>query len=76
MKSFNFCSNASINTEKKHQLKFSNLNFENQRIDLYSKLVNKYSNVFDFNFIDPKFLLNTTNDLNKLKMEITKNYQI
>lgn len=65
---------------KEASILFSNLNFENQRIDIYSKLVNKYSNVFDFNFIDPKFLLNTTNDLlselNKLKMEITKNYQI
>lgn len=54
---------------------FSNFDFKNKRIDLYSRLMSNYSNVFDFNMINPKFLLNTTNELlselQKLKIEFS-----
>lgn len=58
---------------RKASILFCNFNFENKKIELYSKLINDYSDVFDFNMINPKFLLSTTNELlselNKLRIE-------
>lgn len=42
---------------------FLNLDLENQRIDLFKRLKNEYSDVFDFTMLNPKYLLKTTSDL-------------
>lgn len=52
---------------------FSNLDLENGRVDLLSRLLRDYSNVFDFRMINPKFFTKTfselLSDLSKLKIE-------
>ena len=54
---------------------FLNIDIENQRIGLFSKLLNDYSEVFDFSMLSPKFLLQTSSqllsELNKLKTEFS-----
>lgn len=51
---------------------FLNLDIENERIALFSKLLNEYSDIFDFSMMSPKFLLETSSqllsELNKLKI--------
>lgn len=60
---------------KEASVLFSNFNFENSRIDFYSRLINNYSNVFNFNMINREFLMSTTNELlselNQMKIEFT-----
>ena len=60
---------------KEASVLFSNFTFENSRIDLYSRLINNYSNIFNFNMINREFLMNTTNELlselNQMKIEFT-----
>lgn len=52
---------------------FLNLDIENERVDLLSQLLSRYSDVFDFNMINPKFLAKKAtfllSELNKLKIE-------
>ena len=48
---------------------FLNLDLENQRIDLFNKLKTKYSDIFDFTMLNPKYLVKTTCDL---LSEVTK----
>lgn len=42
---------------------FTNLDFDNGRINIISKLLNKYSKIFDFNMLNSKFLMKTVIDL-------------
>ena len=53
---------------------FLNLDLENQRIEIFSKLINEYSDVFDFNMISPKFLMKTTTDLLSEMVQLKHNY--
>lgn len=51
---------------------FINLDLENERTDLLKRLLNQYSDVFDFNMINSRLLVQTTSELlselNKLKL--------
>lgn len=49
--------------KKEASILFLNLDLENQRIDIFSKLIIEYSDTFDFSMINPKFLMKTTTDL-------------
>lgn len=42
---------------------FTNLDFDNGRINIISKLLNKYSKIFDFSMLNSKFLMKTVIDL-------------
>lgn len=53
---------------------FSNLDIESQRIEIFSKLNNKYSDIFDFNMINKKFLMKTTSDLLSEMFKLKDNY--
>lgn len=53
---------------------FLNLDLENQRIEVFSKLINEYSNIFDFNMISPKFLMKTTTDLLSEMVHLKQTY--
>lgn len=63
----------------KHQreasILFLNLDIENERIGVLTQLLNRYSNIFDFNFINSKYLSKSAsfllNELQKLKIEFT-----
>ena len=59
---------------KKASILFLNLDVENQRIELFSKLNNEYSNVFDFNMINHEFLMKTTTDLLSKLSQLERNY--
>lgn len=54
---------------------FLNIDVENERIGLFSRLLNGYSDVFDFNMLSPKFLLKTSSQLlsevSKLNIEFS-----
>ena len=49
--------------KKEASILFLNLDLENQRIDIFSKLINEYSDDFDFSMVNPKFIMKTTTDL-------------
>ena len=59
--------------ERKASILFTKLDLENGRVDLISRLLNDYSDVFDFEMVNPKFMMKTftelLNDANKLKIE-------
>ena len=64
-----------LNKHKKSaSVLFSNLDLENQRIEIFSKLINEYSGVFDFSMINSKFLLKTTTDLLSELSELKQSY--
>lgn len=60
--------------KKEASILFLNLDLENQRIELFTKLINEYSDVFDFNMISPKFLMKTTTDLLSQLVQLKQNY--
>lgn len=60
--------------KKKASVLFLNIDLENQRISIFSKLINEYSNIFDFNMISPKFLMKTTTDLLSELTQLKYNY--
>lgn len=60
--------------KKEASILFLNLDLENQRIELFTKLINEYSDVFDFNMISPKFLMKTTTDLLSQLAQLKQNY--
>lgn len=60
--------------KKKASVLFLNLDLENQRIEVFSKLINEYSNIFDFNMISPKFLMKTTTDLLSEMVHLKQTY--
>lgn len=55
---------------------FLNIDLETERIDLLTRLLRDYSNIFDFNLINPKLLAKNAsyllNELNKLKIEYSQ----
>lgn len=63
----------------KHQreasILFLNLDLENEHFEVLTRLITFYSNVFDFNFINSKYLAksasNVISEMNKLKTEYT-----
>ncbi|KAK8888186.1 hypothetical protein M9Y10_039250 [Tritrichomonas musculus] len=61
--------------KKEASVLFSNLDFENGRVDFFSRLLRDYPKDFDFGMINPKFMMKTfselLNDLNKLEIEST-----
>lgn len=61
--------------ERKASVLFSNLDLENERVDVLNRLMNDYQDMFDFNMINPKQLVKSSsfllNELNKLKIEYT-----
>ncbi|KAK8897539.1 hypothetical protein M9Y10_015495 [Tritrichomonas musculus] len=61
--------------QREASILFLNIDLENERIDLLPRLLARYSNVFDFNFINPKFLAKNTSflmgQLKSLKLEYT-----
>ena len=59
---------------KKASILFLNLDVENQRIEIFSKLTNEYSEIFDFNMINSKFLMKTTTDLLSELSQLKHNY--
>lgn len=48
---------------KKASVLFSNLDLKNQRIDLLKRLINDFSDKFDFSMLDAKYLLQTSSEL-------------
>lgn len=54
---------------------FLNIDIENERVDILPRLLNFYSDVFDFNFINSKYLSKSAsfllNELKKLKIEMS-----
>lgn len=60
--------------KKEASVLFVNLNLENQRVEIFSKLINEYSDVFDFSMINSKFLMKTTTDLLSELSQLKQNY--
>ena len=60
--------------KKEASILFLNLDLENQRIEIFSKLINEYSNIFDFNMINPKFLMKTSKELLSELSLLKENY--
>lgn len=53
---------------------FLNFDIENQRIDLLKRLIDDYSEIFDFSMINPKYLLSTTTQLLSEVTKLKHNY--
>lgn len=67
---------------RKASILFLNLDVENQRINVLNRLQEEYSKIFDFNMLNPKFLLKSVTDLiNEMKTlkveysEVTKDHE-
>ncbi|KAK8892573.1 hypothetical protein M9Y10_029810 [Tritrichomonas musculus] len=54
---------------KEASVLFANIEFTKERIELISRLLNEYSGIFDFNMLNPKFLMKT---IKELLGEVTK----
>lgn len=61
---------------KKASVLFSNINLENIRMDAFSRLINDYSDTFDFNMINSKTLIqsssNILNEIAKVRFEFSE----
>lgn len=59
---------------RKASVLFLNIDMENQPKDLVVRLLNDYGEIFDFNMINLKSLLNTTSELLKELIKVKKEY--
>lgn len=61
--------------KRKASVLFLNIDIENQRKDLFIRLLRDYNDIFDFNMINLKTILNTTSELTKELITIKKEYE-
>lgn len=69
-----FLFNCLKKRKREASILFLNLDVENQRVEIFSKLVNEYSDVFDFSMINSKFLMKTTTDLLSELSQLKQNH--
>ena len=61
--------------KRKASVLFLNIDIENQPKDLFIRLLRDYSDIFDFNMINLKTILNTTSELTKELITIKEDYE-